>query len=159
MNHIIISILVLGSLFSAPLKAQKIEVMDFEQLQPELQKQDDTVRVINFWATWCIPCVEEMPYFVSIQKQYQHEKVKILLVSLDFPSNIESRVIPFIKKHNITSEVVLLDDPDANAWINKVNSDWSGALPATIIYKKENRTFMEGGITREQLQKYINQIL
>lgn len=159
MNHIIISILVLGSLLSAPLKAQKIEVIDFEQLQPELQKNDDTVRVINFWATWCIPCVEEMPYFVRIQKEYKDEKVKILLVSLDFPSRIESRVIPFIKKHNITSEVVLLDDPDANAWINKVNPDWSGALPATIIYKKENRTFVEGGISYEELQKYINQIL
>jgi hypothetical protein len=103
--------------------------------------------------------VEEMPYFVRIQEKYQDEKVKILLVSLDFPSNIERRVIPFIKKHQITSEVVLLDDPDANAWINKVHSDWSGALPATIIYKKENRTFVEGGISYEELQKYINQIL
>lgn len=150
---------ILALLIFQPLHSQKVRVVDFEKVQPELNKNDDTVRVINFWATWCVPCVEEMPYFTCAHGEYSTEKVKFLLVSLDFPRNIKSQVIPFIDKHNIQAEVILLDDPDANSWINKVDSTWSGALPATIVYKGKQRSFLEGGITYEQLKEFIEQKL
>lgn len=133
-----------------------VDVIGFEDLKPELQKEDDTVRVINFWATWCAPCVREMPYLVKAHEKYKNKKVKFLLVNLDRPSNLEKEVIPFMKRFNIQSKVVILDDPDANRWIPVVDQRWTGAIPATVIYKQENRTFVEGSITFEELDQYIN---
>ncbi len=137
------------------LSAQEIEIVDFETLQPELQKYDDTVRIVNFWATWCVPCVQEMPYFIKASEKYQNKKVKFLFVSLDFPKNLESQVIPFIRKRKIKDKVILLDDPDANSWINQVDSSWSGAIPATLVYRGNKRSFVEGSIDYEELIKMI----
>ena len=63
--------------------------------------------VINFWATWCKPCVAELPSFDSLSKI---SNVKILLVSLDFKEDIEKKVNPFLAKNNIKMECVILDE-------------------------------------------------
>ncbi len=141
--------------FSLSLSAQ-VEMIGFEDLRPELEKEDDTVRVINFWATWCAPCVKEMPYFVKAHEKYRDQKVKFLLVNLDMPSNLEELVLPFMERFNIQAKVVLLDDPDANRWIPVVDQRWTGAIPATVIYKRNLRTFVEGTLTFEELDGYIS---
>ncbi len=139
---------------------QKVISLNFEELEKNfLQKKNDSIYVINFWATWCKPCIKELPAFEKIASDYSTEKVKVLLVSLDFPEKIESQVIPFIIKNNIKSEVVLLDDADANSWIPKVSKDWSGAIPATIIYKNEDRKFYEQSFTFEELEKELKTFL
>jgi hypothetical protein len=79
--------------------------------------------------------VEELPAFERVGDEYSDKKVKVLLVSLDFPGQIESRLLPFLDKHKIRSEVLVLNDPDANQWINRVDPSWSGAIPATLIYQ------------------------
>ena len=66
-----------------------------------------------------------------------------------------SRLIPFIKKNKIQSEVILLNDSDENYFINDINSDWSGALPATIIYNKKKRVFFEKSFTKDELFKLV----
>ena len=81
---------------------------DFDRLEPYMKQKNDTLYVFNFWATWCLPCVEELPHFESINKKYANKKFKMTLVSLDFPKMVESRVIPFIKKKDLKAEVVLL---------------------------------------------------
>ena len=111
--------------------------------------------VINFWATWCKPCVEELPAFEKLNKQYQNNSVKVILVSLDFPNEIENRVIPFIKKNNLTSNVVAMIDPDQNTWIPKVSEKWTGAIPATLIYSKNKREFYEQSFTYELLENEL----
>ncbi len=146
-------------IFPVLLSAQKVEVINFEDLQPELQKQDDTVRVINFWATWCVPCVQEMPGFVKASEKYQVRKVKFLYVSLDFPKDMEEQVLPFIEKYGMKGKVVLLDDPDANTWINKVDHSWSGAIPATLIYRADDRNFVEGSVGYDKLTGIIDELL
>ncbi|MDY0342498.1 MAG: TlpA family protein disulfide reductase [Lentimicrobium sp.] len=123
--------------------SQSIQVVDFEQLQSRLELRNDTTYVVNFWATWCLPCIKEMPAFQQLHKEYASEKVKVLLVSLDFIKHIDSRLIPFIEKHQLSPEVIVLNDPDANAWIDKVSPDWSGALPATLIFNRNFRGFYE----------------
>lgn len=128
---------------------------DFSGLEYFLKKENDTTYVVNFWATWCVPCVEELPNFEKVNSIYKDKKVKVLLVSIDFPKMAESKLIPFIKTHNLQSEVVLLNDPDANSWINKVDPSWSGAIPATVIYKKGKRKFYEKSFTFEELEKEI----
>ena len=114
---------------------------------------------MNFWATWCTPCVDELPALERIGMEYKESKVKILLVSLDFPKQIESRLLPFIEKHGIMSEVLVLNDPDANKWIDKVDPEWSGAIPATLIYDSKSRDFHEGTYTYEELKLKIEQKL
>lgn len=131
---------------------------DFQSLEPLLKMQNDTTYVINFWATWCKPCVEELPNFEKLNATYQHQKVKVVLVSLDLPKQVESGLIPYILRKELQSKVVHLKDPDANAWINKVDPQWSGAIPATIIYKANKRKFYERSFTYEQLEKELKTI-
>jgi len=140
-------------------KNRTVATYDFEGLQPLLTKNNDSTYVINFWATWCKPCIKEMPYFEKLNTTYASDKVKVVFVSLDFPDKLEKQVIPFIEKNNIQSQVVLLDDPDANSWIPRVSDDWSGAIPATIIYNKNTRRFFERSFTFEELEKEVQSIL
>ncbi|MDP2686053.1 MAG: TlpA disulfide reductase family protein [Aequorivita sp.] len=132
---------------------KKIVSMNFEELEKNyFQNKNDSIYIINFWATWCKPCVKELPAFEKIASDYLDKKVKVLLVSLDFIDKMDSQVVPFLKKNDIQSEVVLLDDADANSWIPKVSPQWTGAIPATIIYKKDNRKFYEQSFTFEELE-------
>ncbi len=130
----------------------QVPEMNFSELEPLLHKSNDTTYVINFWATWCKPCVEELPAFEELNRKYSNRPVKVLLVSLDFVRNLESRVIPFIKNQNLKSEIVLLNDPKSNIWIDKVNPDWSGSIPATLIYNRNQRTFYERAFHFEELE-------
>lgn len=116
----------------------------FDDLQPVYSSGQDTTFVINFWATWCKPCVRELPYFEEAFEAYRGQPVRIILVSLDFPNQIESRLIPFIRDKGLRSDVVVLTDPDANAWIPKISEEWSGAIPATLVVNGANRVFREG---------------
>jgi thiol-disulfide isomerase/thioredoxin len=127
----------------------------FDSFKPLLHQQDDTTYVINFWATWCAPCVKEMPAFVKLEDNYQNNKLEIILTSLDFGGNVSERVRSFMKKHGIKSKVVILDDPDSNSWIDKVNPEWSGSIPATLIYSKERRLFYEKEFTYKELKHVI----
>jgi thiol-disulfide isomerase/thioredoxin len=133
--------------------------MDFDRLEQELSREGDTLYVINFWATWCKPCTEEMPDLVKIQNEFDSKKFKLLFVSLDMPSQLENRLLPFIKDYGIRSEVILLDDPDANRWINKVDDTWTGSIPATLIYTPGYRKFHEGIISYNKLKKEITKNL
>ncbi len=143
---IIVSILIVSTGFC---KAQDwtlddIEVYhSFDAFENVLKKKDNFTYIINFWATWCGPCVKELPYFEAMNRSYGDKHVKIILVSLDFEKQIESRLIPFLNKNEIRSEVVLLLDKKESSWIDRVDPEWSGALPITIVYNQENRVFYE----------------
>ena len=128
----------------------------FEDYKHLLHQTDDTTYVINYWATWCAPCIKEMPAFVKLEESYTDKKLKIILTSMDFGSNVTERVKGFMNKHNITSEVVVLDDPDGNSWIDKVSPEWSGGIPATLIYDKDKRLFFEKEFTYKELKHVIN---
>lgn len=133
----------------------QVPTMDFNQLEPRLDTGTDSVYVVNFWATWCVPCVKELPEFEKINELYSDRKVKVLLVSLDNPRHMESRVLPFIEQHNLKSEIILLDDPRSNNWIPLVDDSWSGAIPATIVFTKDSRSFYEKVFTYEELEDIV----
>lgn len=129
-----------------------LKIYDFHNLEPLFNKNCEDIHVINFWATWCKPCVKELPYF---ERLHSEQNIPVTLISLDMPNLIESKLIPFIKKENLQSNVIVLDDPDANAWIPKISEDWSGAIPATIIIKGKQKKFYEQSFTYETLTEAI----
>lgn len=137
----------------------EVDVIDFQEFEPYLALRDDTVRIVNFWATWCIPCIKELPIFLRAYEEFKDKPVKISLISLDFPSHLNSRLIPFILENQIHAEVRLLDDPKSNQWIPKVDPRWSGAIPATLIYNKYGRYFKEGMLEDDELNTNIIKLL
>jgi thiol-disulfide isomerase/thioredoxin len=120
---------------------------------------NDSTYVLNFWATWCSPCVKEIGYFEELHRNPPAPGLKVILVSLDFPNSIERRVIPFLKEKNITADVYLVTDLDYNAWIERIDPDWSGAIPATLIYTRDKRLFLERELSRDELFKHVTQIM
>ncbi|MBE0639985.1 MAG: TlpA family protein disulfide reductase [Bacteroidales bacterium] len=133
----------------------QIPVMNFSQLEPLLHKSNDTTYVINFWATWCKPCVDELPAFEELNRKYSNKPVKVLLVSMDFVRNLESRVIPFIADNNLKSDIILLNDPKSHQWIDKVSPEWSGSIPATLIYNRSKRSFYERTFHFDKLESEL----
>ncbi|MBU2995353.1 TlpA family protein disulfide reductase [Cellulophaga baltica] len=139
---------------------EDIKVYNYDGLDPLLHKNDDTTYIINFWATWCAPCVKELPHFQEYYEQHNHEKMKMIMVSMDDPKDITSKITPFIEKKNLQQEVIILDDPDANTWIDKINPNWSGALPFTIIYNKNKRAYFDTPFNSyEELEKAVQQTI
>jgi len=143
------------------IQSQTVEVFDFNGFEKHVEQQTSQILVINFWATWCRPCVKEMPVFQKITNDYNHDTVKVILVSLDFVNHLEDRVIPFIRNREIQSEVVLLDDTDYNSWIDKIDTNWQGEIPFTWV--KDNRNNMNffhyGEITIEQITNTIHSLI
>ena len=173
LHHIIVVLILQLSLVSfsqknqvahEPLKVYEdksfiVKSFNFDGLENYIKPQNDTIYIVNFWATWCKPCIEELPYFEKINEEYGSKNVKVILVSMDMSKQVLSRLIPFLEKNKIKSEVVLLNDVDADAWINKIDPSWSGALPATLIYNSKKRLFFEQSFTYQTLLEQLNTFL
>lgn len=139
---------------------QKIKSVNFQQLEQEWTSVGDSVVIVNFWATWCKPCVEELPEFEKLNGWLKGKKAKLLLVSLDFPKQLKTSLIPFVKRKNIKSRVVLLDGGNPNNWIDKVSSEWSGAIPATLLISpsKNFKDFKEKQCSFEEIKSIIQSL-
>lgn len=135
------------------------KVIDRPQFQEILnQKAEDKILIVNFWATWCAPCVEELPFFEQIYRDYNDE-VEMVFISLDDSENVETLVNPFLKNSEITASVKLLDDPYSSEWIPLVDPHWDGAIPVTLIKYKGDKRFYNRTFTYEELEKEINTLL
>ena len=146
-------------LFSNAIVAQKVAVFDnYSTLEKTVLGDKSTIYVVNFWATWCAPCVKELPHFEQLNSE--NKNIKVVLVSLDFKNQFESKLLPFVKKKNIKSEVVLLTDKDYNTWLPIVDKDWSGSIPATLIIKNGQHFFVEKIFSDyKELNDYVNKII
>ncbi len=142
---------------SLNLSAQHIDLITVDQLYSRINSGRDSTYIINFWATWCAPCVKELPDFEKLNDQYGNEKLKVLLVNMDYKSKLNNSVLPFIKKNGIKNEVFLLNEADPQVYINRIDSSWSGALPATLMIKEKKREFFEKDFTYAELvEQYKN---
>lgn len=142
-------------------RSQDVPMIQIDQLLYWKNNTSDTVYVLNFWATWCGPCVAELPEFEKLNKNYKDKNVQVVLISTDFKRNLETDVKPFVKKNNLQSRVVFLNEPRANDYINLVNPEWSGALPATLIIKnnKGYQRFFEQKLSYEELEAAVKAAL
>lgn len=139
-----------------------LKSLNYNQLQAIINKKDNKLYVVNFWATWCKPCVEELPGFMEVNKKYgNNPRFKMVLVSLDPATDAEKIVRPFIKKHNLNANVYILDDnKKMNQWIPAVDKKWTGSIPATALYKNGVKLeFREKQLNKDELIKLIAKYL
>lgn len=152
--------IILLLLFTLAGFGQKIYLLKFDELQKRVVVKNDTLYVVNFWATWCRPCVEELPYFEKCDSEFKSKPVKIILVNLDFNSSIKTLAEPFVIRNKLHSEIVHITESDPGTWINRVDSTWSGAIPATIIYNSSTKAFFkEGEMNLDELRIKISDFL
>lgn len=149
------STILLLFLAASSLGFAQTKVIKFNALEAIMKKKEGPVQVINFWATWCGPCVKELPMF----EQLTTTNTKVTLINLDFVEKLD-KVDAFVARKNMKSEVLLLDEIDYNSWIDKVDKEWGGAIPATLIYNPANgkRTFIEHELKEGELEKLIESV-
>ena len=153
-------ILTLFLAFTFFVAKSQVKLLTLNELDVRVAKGKDTTYVINFWATWCGPCVDELPSFEKINNESIGKPVKVILVSLDFKSKLKTAVIPFVTKNKLKSEVYVINEPDQQAFIEKIDKKWSGAIPATLFINtnKKIRSFYEKEFTYEELNKTLENL-
>lgn len=136
-----------GREVSTPLSLESdsltIPVLNYDELKPLLDVENDTTYVFNFWATWCVPCVKELPYFIQLDSMYQNEAFKLVLISLDFKKDYLRKLQPFVSERGIADLVFVLEDNRSNYWISDIHESWSGSIPATLVFKGKEKAFFE----------------
>lgn len=144
---------ILGSYSLIP---KRVQVVTFEQLEKRCLLGNDTLYVVNYWATWCRPCVAEMPFFQEAARRFAKKKVQVLFVSLNAVKELK-KVQAFIENKNVDPQVYILNAGNPNVWIDKVDPSWQGSIPATVMYRgKEKVFFREGEFTQIELDSIIN---
>lgn len=157
---LIISLILMPlSAFTPGQNPPEFKVVKTQHLRELLFNESDTTFVVNFWATWCKPCIEELPVFQQTETDYQNQKVAFIYVSLDAVENMKS-VKKFLQNKGFNGNIWLLDETDFNSIINMVDVDWSGTLPYTLIFKGSKKTGIYKALqSKEYLVEKINVIL
>jgi thiol-disulfide isomerase/thioredoxin len=157
MKHILTTLLLAGALTASAQEQAKI--VKLPELQELITSKGDNIKVINFWATWCAPCVKEIPLFEKLGQD--RKDVKVTLVSMDLDLDPDpAKVHKFVARKKLQSQVLILDERDPNSYIEQIEKSWSGALPATIIVnsKTGQRKFVERELHEGELEKLIAEV-
>lgn len=139
------------------LTVKPVPKVKIDSLIQRVTASNDTTYVVNFWATWCAPCVKELPVFDTIDRKFAGKPMKVILVSLDFPKDLNTKLPDFIVKKSIRQEVLFLDELHENEWIPKVDSTWQGNIPATWVInsKRRYRKFMAREVSPAELDSLV----
>ena len=126
--------------------SSEVKLLDEEQLSKLIEQRDGRILLINVWATWCIPCREEFPDLVKLMENYKDRNVDMVAISADYPDEIESKIIPFLQSQQANFPVYVQNFDKQEDFINFLNVDWSGALPATFVYNAagEQKVYLLG---------------
>jgi len=156
-----IFLFLIGSVIIIPLAhAQQAQLVRLGELQKIINTPSDEVKVINFWATWCAPCIKELPLFEKLNQDRKDVKVTLVSMDIDLDPNPD-KVYKFVGRKSIQCQVVILNEKNPNNWIDKIEKEWSGALPATLIINSKNgkRKFIEKELHEGDLEKLIEEVL
>jgi thiol-disulfide isomerase/thioredoxin len=137
--------------------AQTVRLTNVQELKNRCKSGGDTVYIVNFWATWCKPCINELPYFEKFSTDHKSRPVKVLLVNVDVKSKRESSVKPFITRNRLKNEILFLNE---TAYQSKIDKSWGGALPATLLVnsKTGRRKFHASALTYDELLKSYKEV-
>jgi thiol-disulfide isomerase/thioredoxin len=153
-------LIAIGTLFFAlSAHAQQAEIIKLRQLQEIIQQKTDQIIIINFWATWCAPCIKEIPLFEKLRQERTDVNITLVSLDLDLDANPE-KVHKFVTRKKLQSRVVILDEKNPNEWIDQIEKNWSGALPATMVVngKTGQRKFVEKELHEGDLEKLIAEV-
>lgn len=155
-----IGLLVSVLLLSITSYSQNISVWKLDDLKAAMHESKEPV-IINFWATFCKPCIAELPHFQALADKYKSQGVKLIMVSLDLKEAYPSKIASFAKKLKLTSSVVFLDESNADIFCPAVDSSWSGAIPASLFINNATgyRKFYEEELSEEKLEAEIKAML
>jgi len=154
-NLIACFLLLTSAVFCQTIKKVKITEVD------EYIKNSDHPVVVNFWATWCAPCVAEVPDFMTTIKKYDSAKVEFVMVSLDFASSFPKEIVSSIKKHRFNATFFWLNETKADYFCPIVDPKWDGAIPSTLfINNKINyRKFFGRPMTDRQIDLEVARLI
>lgn len=135
--------------------AQEIPKWKIEQLEAYIKNANKPI-IVNFWATFCKPCIEELPYFQRLANKYKSSGIELLLVSLDLPEAYD-KIRPFASKRDITAPIVYLDETNADKFCPKVDESWSGSIPASLFFNPITgyRAFFENELSEKEVEAQI----
>lgn len=138
-------------------KAQEVQIVKFDQVEELMKSSTHEYILINFWATWCAPCVKEIPIIEKFAAE--NTQVSVTFISLDFASKVD-KVTNFVTRKKMKSRLLLLDDLDYNSWISKVDPSWQGTIPATLLIntKTQSRQFVAQELAPGELEKLLTEI-
>ncbi len=159
---ILVTLFVLFGVYSCQTgyKPDITTIKDFDTIEHLFNSNNDSVYIINFWATTCPPCLKEIPLFEETSKTHHDDKLKVYLVNIDEKGRSEKHIIPFLKRLMVRNRVFALIDDDMSTWTAKVNPEWYGALPYTVIYKGDKKKYYFGAFKDEnELEKEIQLFL
>ena len=142
-------------------KSQRIPSWKIEDVVDHYSKSTDSVYVVNFWATFCKPCVAEIPYLQSISSKYLNQKVNLLLVSLDLPVFYPGKIGAFARMNNFTAPIVWLNESDADHFCPMIDKKWTGSIPATVFVNGATgyKRFIESSMTEEQFEMELKKAI
>jgi thiol-disulfide isomerase/thioredoxin len=142
-------------------QSETVEPIDRAGLQQLIEERNGRILFLNIWATWCAPCVEEFPDLVKLSRAYPEHEVEVVGISADYPDEVDSKILPFIKKHDVPFRILVAKFEHQEDFIKSVNPSWSGALPATLIYDQHGslRLFLVGQGTFERFKKAIDTVM
>ncbi len=159
MKKILIAAVFFAFVFTG--NGQIIAKWKITDVEKQMTAKNGDVLVINFWATFCKPCVAEIPSFIKIVDKYKSSHVKLLLVSLDLPSYYPAKIASFAKKQRFNTNIVWLQETNADYFCPKIDKTWSGSIPATLIINTRSgyRKFFEGEMTAVEFETMLKEVI
>lgn len=141
-------------------RAQELPKWKVEDLKAAIQKAEGPT-IFNFWATFCKPCIEEIPYFQELVKKYEAAGVRLVLVNLDAPEEYPARIQTFARRFKMTAPIAYLNESNADLFCPAVDEQWSGAIPASLFVNNRTgyRKFYEDQLSREELEEEIGRMI
>ena len=159
------AVIISFTVFNRPQYTQSVEFeideISLDELSELTKSRNSKVLLLNIWATWCVPCREEFPRLIKLSDQYEDE-LDLVGISIDFPDELETKVYPFLNKFQINFTNYISGEKDAEKFINFLNTEWNGALPASFVYNTDGEQveFFTGKKSYEEFEKavlkYIN---
>lgn len=140
----------------------EVTPLDESGLKQLIAQRNGKNLFLNVWATWCVPCREEFPNLVKLAGEYKNSNVEFVGLSVDYPDEIDSKIIPFLEKYRCNFKIYVQNFEDDGKLILLLNQEWSGALPATFIFNPggTQRAFITGmrsyGDFKQELEKVRN---
>ncbi len=137
-----------------------VNPIDQAGLKKLVTERNGKVLFLNIWATWCAPCVEEFPDLIKLARSYPESEVEVVGISADYPDEVESKILPFIRRQDVPFRIYVAKFDHQEDFINSVNSSWSGALPASLVYDAQGkqRYFSVGAGTFDKFKTVIDSL-